>query len=108
MKTKQNESYPEVRDLLEQLIKKGFVLTGFDDGDEDGILTETNNLNDIVEAVHSVDECQVELEKNGNNVNLFFFLENEQGVALNDYSCDETLMKIIDEVSSEIYDKYNV
>jgi len=104
--TKQTESYPEVRDLIEQLIKKGFILKGFDDGDD--ILTDTNNLNDIVEAVHSVDECQVELEKNGNNVNLFFVLGNEQGVALNDYSCNKTLMAEIDDIASGIYNKYNI
>ena len=102
---KPKEKYPEVRELLKKLIDRDFVLTGFDDGSEDDLLNKTSDLDKVVKAVHSVDECQVELEKDDKNVCLYFVMGNEPGVALADYSCDNVHMKVLDKLSEEIYNK---
>jgi hypothetical protein len=100
-----DKTYPEVRECLEKLIDRGWSLIGYDDGDE--YLVLTGDLDEIVEAVHSVLECAVEIEKDSKFADLFFVLGNEPGVALSDYSCSSLLSNDIDEVSEEIYNKYN-
>lgn len=44
------ETYPEVRDLLNLLISKGFTLTGYVNGSK---LVPTDDINKIVEWVHA-------------------------------------------------------
>lgn len=102
----ETETYPEVRELLQKLIDRGYSIVGYDDGGDE-FLINTNDLDEIVEAVHSVVECAVELTKDRKFADLFFVLGNEQGVALNDYSCSDLLSSEIDEVSKEIYNNYN-
>ena len=99
------EQYPEVREFLEKLIDRGYNLIGFDDGGED-FLIQSNDLDEIVEAIHEVNECTVELTKDNKFVELVFVLGNNQGEALSDYSCSEFLSNDIEEVSEEIYNKY--
>ena len=98
--------YPEVREFLEKLIDRGYSLVGYDDGGDE-FLVHTGDLDEIVEAVHSLLEFTVELEKDAEFVELFFVLGNEPGIALSDYSSSRLLSTEIEEVSDEIYNKYN-
>jgi len=100
------DSYPEIRELIELLIEKGFKLIGYEDPDADVTLVKAD-IDTIVEYVQGVEEAWVELDLNGKYSGLYFVTGNEPGVALNDYTYNETNGPIIEQCSEEIYNKYN-
>lgn len=102
------EAYPEVRDLLLLLIAKGFTLNGYEDPEADVTLVPTDDIDKIVAWVHAVDEgVWVDVELNGVYTGLFFVLGNEPGVALNDWTYNNTTNDLIEEALDEINTKYN-
>lgn len=102
------ESYPEVRELLELLITKGFKLVGYEDPEADVTLVPTDDIDKIVEWIHSVDEpVWVDTNLDGVYTGLYFVLGNEPGVALNDWTYNLSTNTFIEDALDEIYNKYN-
>ena len=98
------EKYPEIRELLELLIGEGFIIDGYQDED---VLVSTCDIDEIVNVVHGVEECWVDVSRNGIYSGLFFVIGNEQGVALNDYTCEPLNLPFIETASEMMYKKYN-
>lgn len=98
----------EVKFSLELLNNQGFVPIGYDDGE--GVLTPTNDIDDILAGVLSVEDSWVELEHNGKSILAYFVLGNEPGVAIADYTLllnDDDAMIKLEGVLETIYNHFN-
>lgn len=98
----------EVKYSLELLNSEGFKPIGYDDGE--GELTETTDINEIIEGVLSVDESTVDFDTGDGIVSGYFVLGNEPGVAIADYSAPmnkQFLMNEFEKVCNKIYDHFN-
>jgi hypothetical protein len=99
--------YTEVREVLERLVARGFVINsivGDDDGEWtlDGVITPQDAYDKIMEYC---DEATVYVTTGNNRRKyLYFVLGNEPGFALADYTEDD---EDIYQVSEEVYELYN-
>jgi hypothetical protein len=97
--------YNEIKYSLELFNSKGFTPISFNDGyDED---FTTTDINTIIEGVLSVDEAWVDLKHKDGMVYLAIVLGNEPGVAICNYSCNNTVMPLVDIIHEEIYNHFN-
>lgn len=88
--------YPDVRFALEKLIAKGCKLISVNDGEE---TIKVNSVRKALDVIFSVDEstCRIETP-DGDRPALSFMLGNSPGEALYDYTVND----IVDDVCDEI------
>ena len=101
----QHPNYKEVVYSLELFKSNGFVPVGYSDDDT---LVTTNDIKTIADAVCSVDECWVSVKApNNKEIDLFFVLGNEPGVAINDYTYLKEFDDIMTDLLNQICNHFN-
>lgn len=92
--------YPDVRFALEKLIAKGCKLIYVNDGEE---IIKVNSVREALDAIFAVDEATCHIETpDGDRLALDFMLGNSPGEALSDYTVND----IVDDVCDEIGQKW--
>lgn len=102
---KDHPYYEEVKFAIDLFESNGFLFIGYNDGGDENV--EATDSKDIIEAILSVDDTNVYMEYDGSHVNVYFVLGNEPGEAICDWACNVQVSKLVDDISTEVYDHFN-
>lgn len=92
-----NDFRPEVRSLLNRLIKAGAILTQADDGvEEEAHDVDHDDLDSAVDVLTSVDESVLHGVLGAKGFWLQLVLGNEPGELVSNYTLDPTIEAVVD------------
>lgn len=97
-----NPYHLEVEKALTLLQERGFTFTEVDDGGDEDLTT--NDLQQVLKTILSVESSVLFLSKDDKNYFIEFVLGNEPGVAMSDFSSSSNDIEC---VSEEVYDFFN-